>query len=82
MVSYVFSYQSLARVLVVCWVTGKVVQDVLCSTNWGLWRVLRNESGAPPLDHFVEVTGSVYRRSAELANLLPNVVFLGLSELP
>ena len=81
MVSYMFPYQSLTRVCVVCWVASKVVQDVLCSSYWGLRRVLRNESGAPSLDHFVEVTGSVHCCPAEFADLFPCVVFLCLPEL-
>ena len=81
-VSVCRSIKSLTRVFVVCWVTSKVVQDVLCSSYWGLWRVLPNESGAPSLDHFVEVTGSVHCRSSELADRFPYVVFLCFPKFP
>ena len=48
--------------------------------HWGLWHVLRYESGAPYCNHFFEAPGSVYSRSAELANLFPNEVFLSLEQ--
>ena len=49
---------------------------VLRPPNWGLWRVLCYESGAPPLDHFVEVTKNVDRCSAEFAYMFSYVLFL------
>ena len=49
----------------------------------GLRRVaflqLRNESSGPLLDHFVEVSGCVYRCSTEFAYLFLYVLFLCLS---
>ena len=69
---------SVLVVSVVCRVARKVVLDVLCSSYWGLRRVLCYEPGAPSLDDCIEVTGSVHCCPAELADLFPYVVFLCL----
>ena len=65
-----------ARVFVVCWVPRKVVEYVLCSSYWGLRRVLGNESRAPSLDHFIKIARFVHCCSAQFADLSPYVLFL------